>query len=265
MRNKPDYLAEPALPGLKPVLELLNENPDRIVKILRKKNLRHHDIQIIDALARKSGIRVEEVKPETLDVLCAGDGPSSHQGVMAILSRAKILSFPELLNLVPAAPLPLLIALDQVQDQGNLGAISRTAYALGCAGICASRHDTASPGPGAYRASSGALEKIPFSIVPNLGKALDSAVENGFTIYGSISEKDKPAHIILEKVWNMAWQFPAILLLGNENKGLRPGIIKRCSSFLTIPFAREFDSLNIAQASAILISQAASFLSQLKC
>lgn len=257
MRRKPDYLNEPVLPGLKPVLELLTEDPDRIVKILRKKNLRNRDIQIIDSLAHKYGIRIEDANIETLDKLCAGNVSISHQGILAILSRAKILSFSELCALTPDSPLPLLLALDQIQDQGNLGAIARSAYALGCAGICIGRHETASPGPGAYRASAGALDKIPLSIVVNLGKALDSAEENGFTIYGSISEKDAPTNVMLEKAWDVAWKFPAVLVLGSENRGLRPGISKRCSKFVTIPFVRNFDSLNIAQACAILVSQAA--------
>lgn len=248
------------LPGIKPVLELLTENPDKIVKILCKKNARGRDLHAIDSLAHKYGISIEEVKPETLDRLCSGNVSISHQGVIAILCRAKILEFPKLLALAPSSPLPLLLALDQVRDQGNLGAIARTAYALGCAGICLTRHDTASPGPGAYRASAGALEKISLSIVANLGKALDIAEENGFTIYGGISEKDCPANLALEKAWNMKWDFPAVLALGSENKGLRPGIIKRCSKFVTIPFARNFDSLNIAQAGAILVSQAAASL-----
>ena len=144
------------------------------------------------------------------------------------------------------------MALDQVQDPGNVGTICRTLYALGGAGIILPQHNSAYLGPAARRAAAGALEKLPVTRVTNLGHALDSAEEAGLTIYGAGG--DGPSSL---NAFDEPMQLPAVLVLGNEDKGLRPGVAKRCAHTLRIPLARSFDSLNVAQAGAVLLGLAA--------
>ena len=157
---------------------------------------------------------------------------------------------------VEQAPLPIILALDQVQDPGNVGTLCRTLYALGGAGIILPRHNSAYLGPAARRSAAGALEHLPVARVTNLGHALDSAEEAGLTIYGA-GGQNGPASVdaFAEPV-----RLPAVLVLGNEEKGLRPGIVKRCAHMLRIPLARSFDSLNVAQAGAILLGLTAARL-----
>ena len=152
------------------------------------------------------------------------------------------------------APLPLLLALDQVQDPGNVGTLCRTLYALGGAGLLLPRHNSAYLGPAARRAAAGALEHLPVAQVTNLAHALDSAEEAGLTIYGA---GGAPGHNSLDAFAD-GMRLPAVLVLGNEDKGLRPGVAKRCAHMLRIPLARPFDSLNVAQAGAVLLGLAAS-------
>ena len=149
------------------------------------------------------------------------------------------------------APLPLVVALDQVQDPGNVGTLCRTLYALGGAGVILPRHNSAYLGPAAHRAAAGALERLPVARVTNLAHALDEAEEAGFSIYGAGCGPDAA------DAFEHAMQLPAVLVLGNEDKGLRPGVAKRCGRMLRIPLARKFDSLNVAQAGAILLGLAA--------
>ena len=85
----------------------------------------------------------------------------------------------------------------------------------------------------------------------NLAHALDEAEEAGFSIYGAGCGPDAA------DAFEHAMQLPAVLVLGNEDKGLRPGVAKRCGRMLRIPLARKFDSLNVAQAGAILLGLAA--------
>ena len=87
--------------------------------------------------------------------------------------------------------------------------------------------------------------------VTNLAHALDEAEEAGFSIYGAGCGPDAA------DAFEHAMQLPAVLVLGNEDKGLRPGVAKRCGRMLRIPLARKFDSLNVAQAGAILLGLAA--------
>ena len=249
----------PLLPGLKPVLELLQSDPQRIDLVFCRKGLRSREALQVQDLCRKGGVRYSLVDTAALDRLCreaaeAGQAEVNHQGVVARLAVTEFRQLDELLAAVREAPLPLLLALDQVQDPGNVGTLCRSLYALGGAGILLPRHNSAYLGPAARRAAAGALERLPVARVTNLAHALDSAEEAGLTIYGAgCSPRDDDAFC-------HAMQLPAVLVLGNVDEGLRPGVAKRCARMLRIPLARQFDSLNVAQAGAMLMALAAARL-----
>lgn len=238
------------MPGYKPVMELLAEHPESIAKIYCLKNPRF--INTISVICRKQGIALEYVDACRLDAICSeADHNVAHQGIAALLSEARIIAFEQLLDGINQAPLPLILALDQIQDPGNFGTLCRTAWCLGACGLLVPKHNSTSLGPAAFRASAGTLEKMPIAMATNLGRALDLAEEKGVTIYGT-GHIDASGKQCLSS-FAIQWELPAILVLGNENKGIRPGVAKRCRIFIDIPFARKFDSLNIAQAGAILL------------
>lgn len=263
MHNQSDEA--PLLPGLKPVLELLAREPRRIDCVFCKKGLRAPEAREVQNLCRQNGVRFSLVEQAALDRLCRPKSPAhagqvregrdrlSHQGVVARLAATGFCELDELLAAVPGAPLPILLALDQVQDPGNVGTLCRTLYALGGAGLILPRHNSAYLGPAARRAAAGALEDLPVARVANLAHALDSAEEAGLTIYGA---GGAPAPNSLD-AFVQPPRLPAVLVLGNEDKGLRPGVAKRCAQMLRIPLARSFDSLNVAQAGAVLLGLAA--------
>lgn len=241
-------LSEILLPGFKPVMEIIEERPESISKVYCQKDLRARE-QLVK-LCQSNDIKLELCEPSVLDVLVKSrDHKVAHQGLIAKLKLKNLMSDSELLHMAPDAPLPLVIALDQIQDPGNLGTLCRTAFALGIAGMLVPVHASANPGPAAFKASAGTLAELPLALVTNLGRTLDLAEELGFTIYGT--GLDMPAS---ENALSCNWQFPAVLVLGNEQKGIRPGVAKRCAINVTIPFKRPFDSLNIAQAGAILLA-----------
>ena len=249
----------PLLPGMKPVLELLRTDPQRIDLVFCKKGLRTRDAQDVQQLCRQSGVRFSLVDQAALDRLCReaaqqngnDAAPLNHQGVVARLTATDFRDLADVLQAAAEAPLPLVVALDQVQDPGNVGTLCRTLYALGGAGVILPRHNSAYLGPAAHRAAAGALERLPVARVTNLAHALDEAEEAGFSIYGAGCGPDAA------DAFEHAMQLPAVLVLGNEDKGLRPGVAKRCGRMLRIPLARKFDSLNVAQAGAILLGLAA--------
>lgn len=232
------------LPGVKPVLELLENAPERIDLLMVRKGLRSPETARLLDLCRQHHVRFSLVDTPALDRLC----PSSHQGVIARLAGTELIQFSDLLAQVHEAPLPLLVALDQVQDAGNVGTLARTLYALGGAGLVVPRHNSAFLGGGAKKAAAGALEYLPVAQVANLGHALDEAEEAGLTIYGA-----ELGHGSCN-AFTTSLHRPAVLVLGNEDKGLRPGVRKRCGHMLHIPQTRTFDSLNVAQAGAILVA-----------
>ena len=140
----------PLLPGMKPVLELLRTDPQRIDLVFCKKGLRTRDAQDVQQLCRQSGVRFSLVDQAALDRLCReaaqqngnDAAPLNHQGVVARLTATDFRDLADVLQAAAEAPLPLVVALDQVQDPGNVGTLCRTLYALGGAGVILPRHNT---------------------------------------------------------------------------------------------------------------------------
>ncbi len=239
------------MPGLKPALDLLSASPERIVRIF----VREDRLAALEERARGTGVTVELATADMLDKMCSanrGSAQTSHQGVITVISMAAWASPEQFLQTCASSPLPLVIAFDQVKDPGNIGTLARTAWALGCGGILIPEHNTAPISAGALRSSAGALALLPVCRVANLARALDLAEETGFTIYGAGCHDSSSQKCF--NAYDLDWTLPAVLVLGSEGKGLRPGVAKRCSALVTIPLARNFDSLNVAQAGAILIA-----------
>ncbi|MDR1126248.1 MAG: 23S rRNA (guanosine(2251)-2'-O)-methyltransferase RlmB [Deltaproteobacteria bacterium] len=251
-RCGPEEVAAPApeadqitnfLPGLKPVLELLQSAPEKIDCVFVRKGRRDKRSDALLDRCREQGVRFSLLEEKPFVRLYAG--PS--QGVLARLFATGFVDLEDLLAGAAGAPLPLLLALDQVLDPGNAGTLARTLYALGGAGLILPRHQAAFLGAAAAKAAAGALQKLPVAKVTNLAVALDKAAEAGFRIYGAAAGAGAAS------VYGVRPEFPAVLVLGSEEAGLRPGIAKRCDRLLAVPMLREFDSLNVAQAGAIIM------------
>lgn len=232
------------LAGRHPVEEALRDSPGRVLNVLV---LRGHKgsptDRILDA-CRAAGVRFKLTDKAELDRLYKGP----HQGVVALLAPMDNVTPEDLAASLDKVPLPLIVALDQVQDPHNVGALARTLLALGGAGLILPRHGAARLGPGALKASAGALSRLPVARVTNLAQTLDELAMHGMEIYCAATGPGAAS------CYEARLELPAVLVLGNEEQGIRPGVAKRCGSRLTIPMPGGFDSLNVAQAGAILIS-----------
>ena len=243
-------------PGLKPVLELLERDPSKVDTVFVLKGRRDKDTDAILDLCRAASVRFNLVDSAFLDRLW----PGRHQGVLARLLTTGFSDLATVLEKARSAPLPLVLALDQVQDPGNAGTLARTLYAFGGGGLVVPRHNGVYLGAAAAKASAGALEQLAVSKVTNLGQALDTAEEAGFTIYGAASlpkegaEGQEKLRSLFVDAFSFKPELPAVLVLGGEEGGLRPTIAKRCAALLHIPLVREFDSLNVAQAGAVIMA-----------
>lgn len=241
----------PLLLGVKPVLEMLASAPERIDAVFIRKGRHGKDMDEILDLCRKAKVRFSLLDPANFSRQL---GQTQTQGVVARLFEAGFTPLEELLANIMEAPLPLLVALDQVQDPGNAGTLARTLYSLGGAGLIIPRHNSVYLGAGATRAAAGALQKLPVARVGSLTQAIDSAKKLGITIYGAAAADDT---IPVADIFTLTPRLPALLILGSEESGIRQTLMKRCDSLVSIPMQRDFDSLNVAQAGAICI---ASFL-----
>jgi len=228
--------------GRKVVLEFLSHQAAQVdtVYLLNEKN--NSEVQRIVDACRAENIRFTFVPRQQLDKLYAGP----HHGCVARLFAPGFWDEESLLEAGAAAHFPLILALDQLQDAGNAGTLARTLFGLGGGGLLMPKHNAAYLGAGAVRASAGALYRLPIARATNLGRSLEWAADKGYTLYTATLAPEG------EDVFSLTPRFPAILVLGNEEKGVRPGVASHCTP-LRIPLTGTIDSLNVAQAGALIM------------
>lgn len=230
-------------PGRKPVLELLLARPQALDTVFLSEEA--PGLGEVIGKCRELGVRFRKVRRQDLDRMY----PGNHQGVVARLRGRQLVELDQLIALAAQSPFPLILALDQVQDPGNVGTLARTLLALGGAGLLFPKDRTAFIGPAAAKAAAGALDSLPLCQVVNLARALDACAEAGMMIYGSGTGPKS------QNLFSARLSFPAVLVLGNEDKGMRPNVGKRCTEMLSIPMRGGFDSLNVAQAGAMIMTE----------
>jgi 23S rRNA (guanosine2251-2'-O)-methyltransferase len=186
--------------------------------------------------------RAPQVSPEELEQLC---GSPDHQGVVAEVDPYPYADPGGLLR----GDDPLLVALDQVQDPRNLGAVCRSAEFAGAAGVVVPERRAASVTAVACKASAGAVEHLPLAHVRNLAAWLGEAKEAGFWIWGADAEAESPP-------WAADLKGPTVLVMGGEGTGLRPRVAAACDGLVALPRAGRVESLNVSAAAAALLFEA---------
>ncbi|WP_027185478.1 TrmH family RNA methyltransferase [Desulfovibrio inopinatus] len=233
--------------GRKPVHEAVTADPDAIDAVFFRQGPIHGPLAEIRRLCKQYNIAYKFVPQKSLD----SRHPGNHQGVVARLATTRFVELEDVMQATLSGPLPIVVVLDQVQDGGNVGTLSRTLLALGGGGIVLPKHGGAGIGQRALKASAGALRRLPVCRVTNLGRALDELAEHGFHLVLADSGEDAI------NAFEAELPFPMVLVLGGEEKGARASIAKRCPVHVRIPMPGDFESLNVAQAGAILLGLAA--------
>jgi 23S rRNA (guanosine2251-2'-O)-methyltransferase len=186
--------------------------------------------------------RTPETPTAELERLC---GSADHQGMVAEVDPYPYAD-PEALLGKPDA---LIVALDQVQDPRNLGAVCRSAELAGAAGVVIPERRSAAVTAVACKASAGAVEHLDVARVRNLADWLADAKRAGFWIWGA--DGDAP-----QAPWGVDLTGPAVLVLGGEGRGIRPRVASSCDGLLALPRAGRVDSLNVSAAATALLFEA---------
>jgi 23S rRNA (guanosine2251-2'-O)-methyltransferase len=184
----------------------------------------------------------EDVGDEELEKLC---GSADHQGVVAKVDPYPYADPDSLLDSDSA----LVVALDQVQDPRNLGAICRAAEVAGAAGVVIPRHRSAHVSAAVCKASAGAVEHLAVARVRNLADWLERAKAAEAWIYGADPGADA-SH------WDLDLAGRVVLVLGGEGGGLRPRVAGACDALASIPQHGRVESLNVASAASVLLFEA---------
>jgi 23S rRNA (guanosine2251-2'-O)-methyltransferase len=242
MEDGPERLV---LYGRHPVLEALRSGTRPIEEVLVA-DPADPRLGAILGLARQAGVRWGRAPRAALAALA---GTPHHQGVVA---RVAARPYADLEGLLAAArgraEPPLVLALDQVQDPGNLGNLLRTAEALGVHGALLPRHEAVGLTALVAKAAAGALEHLAVARVGNLARALDVLKAEGCWVVGAAARGPD-----LPPPWAVDLRGPLVVVLGSEGRGLRPLVARGCDALTRIPLAGRVEALNVAAAGAALL------------
>jgi 23S rRNA (guanosine2251-2'-O)-methyltransferase len=169
-------------------------------------------------------------------------GATAHQGVCAEVEPFRYAEPEGFL----AAPEPLIVVLDQIQDPQNLGAIARTAECAGASGLVIPERRAAEVTAAVCKASAGAVEHIPIARVRNVADYIGEAKAHGIWCYAA----DAGGRLSFVDV---DWRGGAAIVLGAEGRGVRPRVAASCDALVSIPLKGRIESLSVSAAAAVLL------------
>ena len=232
--------------GMNAVLAALKKSPRSCRSLLVAEGRRRsRELDEIWALARSVGVAVKISPRQALDRTYQG----THQGVVGIFDPLEYASFEDLLAKIEPSGPSLILALDRVEDPGNLGALMRSALAFGAVGVIIPRERSAVLTPAALSASAGAAEILPLARVVNFSRSLQMCQEAGFWLVGAEGDGGECLP---------GFKFPerTVLLMGSEGRGLRDLTKKQCDHLVAIDHLRNHvSSLNVSVAGALFMSE----------
>ncbi|MFU8818340.1 MAG: 23S rRNA (guanosine(2251)-2'-O)-methyltransferase RlmB [Desulfurivibrio sp.] len=227
--------------GFHPVSELLRRRPALVLTVFLAPERDDARVRSIAELAAQHRVRVEYgLPPEQAEI-------NAHQGVAALAKAPPPLSLSELLTRTTNAA-PLLLMLDSLQDPHNMGAVIRSAAAFGVSGVIIPKDRSAPLTGTVMKAAAGTLPLVEICQVTNLADSLRKLKEQGFWIYGAAG--DAPATI-----YQADFNGPICLVVGNEQKGIRPLLRSHCDFLISIPLAAGIESLNVSVAAGIMLAE----------
>ena len=208
---------------------------------LQKIYLSGNDKEIKD-LASQNGISIQEVDRRKLMALV---GDVKHQGVVAVVDDYPEYTLEEVLESIPSDEVPLLVLLDGIEDPHNLGAILRSVDAVGAHGVILKKDRAVGLTPTVAKVSAGAIDTVKCATVVNLSRAIDELKEKGYWIVGTDMNG--------QDAWGLNYDFPCVLVIGNEGKGMSRLVREKCDYIVSIPMKGKISSLNASVSTGVLL------------
>jgi 23S rRNA (guanosine2251-2'-O)-methyltransferase len=229
--------------GINPIRDLLRQNKDGWKKIIIASGRNHSSVKEIIETASEKKIPVEFCDRKYLDKLTQ---TRENQGVVGIRKDFAYSDLDDLIkNRSKSFNYDLILVLDSIMDPQNLGSIIRVAHCLGANGIVIPEDRAAQVTAAVNKASAGSVQQIPVARVINLSQTLDYLKDKGFWIFGAEAHGGKSLR-------DTDFNCSVVLVLGGEEKGIRPLVKKKCDFLVTIPLTGSFDSLNVSVAAGII-------------
>jgi len=216
-----------------PIYYLINHYPQMIKTLYLAKEIEKKEYSRL----MKMGFEIKRVPNEAAQKMCKN---ANHQGFLAEVDDYKLHSYKSFLDK------DFVLVLSGITDVGNIGAIVRSAYALGVEAIIVSGVKQVAI-EGIMRTSTGALFDMPLAVEPNIHDVINDLKMSGLIIYGAdMSGTDIRDVRVMER---------RALVLGSESEGLTPRVVSKLNEAVSISMFHEFDSLNVSVAGAILMDR----------
>jgi 23S rRNA (guanosine2251-2'-O)-methyltransferase len=203
-------------------------------------------IRDIKSIATEHNIPINYVPVEKLNSF----NVEGHEGFVALLSKIHYQDLQQVITwVVERGEVPLFLMLDGITDIRNIGGIARTAFCTGVQAIIIPDKGVGALNEDAILTSAGALEKISICRVNSLMKAVDELHLNGIKVLAS-------EMTATEKLFEMDLKVPVAIVMGSEEKGIYPALMKQCDEKFKIPMVGDFESLNVSVATGMILYEA---------
>ena len=228
--------------GVRSVIEAIRSGKE-IEKILVRRDLRGDTVHELLMLIRKEKIPFQYVPVEKINRVTK----KNHQGILAFISVVEYTRIDELVpSLYEDGRSPFLLMPDGVTDVRNLGAIVRTAESSGVHGMILPQKRTSMLTADTIKTSSGALYHLPVCRTDNIKETLDYLRKSGLQLVAASERAEK-------SYFEVDYLPPTLVIVGAEDKGLSPEVLKKADELVKIPMAGKIGSLNVSAAAAVLL------------
>jgi 23S rRNA (guanosine2251-2'-O)-methyltransferase len=228
--------------GRKAVMEAM-QTGKQLERIYLQSNVHGETVDKLKRLAEKTQTPINKVPVEKLNNL----NVSNHEGCVALIAKVQYQDLQDVISLVVEnGEVPLFLILDGVTDIRNIGGIARSAYCFGVHAIIIPDKGVGALNEDAVLTSAGALEHIAVCRVNSLMKAVDDLHMNGIKVFASEMKASK-------KTYECNFSEPCAIVMGGEEKGIYPALMKICDERFQIPMSGDFDSLNVSVATGIIL------------
>ena len=228
--------------GREAVIKALNEGK-QLDRIYLQTTVHGPIIDELKALAAQSLVPINKVPVEKLNSF----NVSNHEGCIAQISKIQYQDLQQIISfVVENGETPLFIILDGITDIRNIGAIARSAFSFGVHAIIIPEKGVGSLNEDAILTSAGALEKIAVCRVGSLMKTVDDLHLNGIKVYASEMTASK-------NIANIDFSEPCAIVMGGEEHGIYPALMKICDEKFKIPMPGDFESLNVSVATGVIL------------
>jgi len=231
--------------GYKAIAEAL-QSGKQLERIYLQNTLHGTVANDIKKIAEQHAVPVNKVPIEKLN----GFNVTNHEGCVAIISKIQYQDLQQVISfIVDKGEVPLFLLLDGITDIRNIGAIARSAFCFGVNAIVIPDKGVGALNEDAILTSAGALEKIAVCRVNSLMKTVDELHLNGIKVFASEMKASK-------KIFDLDFAEPCAIVMGGEEHGIYPALMKICDEQFQIPMTGDFESLNVSVAAGVILYEA---------